>query len=65
MRSLRAGRTSRVRMQEAPVIEEVEAPPAPPPLPNTLLALTVLTDDLTGCAEFYTIALVIDGQLDS
>ena len=34
MRSLRAGRTSRVRMQEAAVIEEAEAPPAPPPLPK-------------------------------
>ena len=34
MRSLRAGRTSRVRMQEAAVIKEAEAPPAPPPLPK-------------------------------
>jgi hypothetical protein len=31
MRSLRAGRTSRIRMQDAPVIEEA---PAPPPLPK-------------------------------
>merc|ERR1719337_822853 len=31
VRSLRAGRTSRIRMQDAPVIEEA---PAPPPLPK-------------------------------